>query len=519
MLIELQLCLPPEVLGGLGAADLAALGDGMVLPRAGERVRFKVQFAPGPHINPLSFLRRVPRDERRALVVVSPALIVDDGRGGNRASDAAEQLLKASWAQGVVVGLIGIGSTDVPGIDAVIAPQRLREDLHATLSQVACRLWYKLAPPEPDTRDQAPDLVLRAVRNKTRFSACLALRHRVYSSLGYLDAAIAASQIQLDFDGYDTRSKHFCVIDKNAGNTVVGTARLVSPSTLPQPNENDPTDYEAWCKQFANRERSRVYRDLLRMRSPASLPIVASFNHFYGLDAHQRYQELAYPQFSCEVSRVVVNPDYRGLGILRMLMAEAIRVASANRKRFLLLECAPFHQAMYEKLGFQAIKDNGVNHYRRAQRLDSWAVAMFLNLDNEHPVAASTSTFQLDVGRRDHAPVELAISDPRLDVQAIQQELNMPFVPPMDRDYSSRHVSKGTDGPLLAHLRLSLARLDESLDSVLLELHERLPGASVRLISGGEELPLFDQQDEGAPENDAIVAQIKVWLEGLHASA
>jgi hypothetical protein len=92
------------------------------------------------------------------------------------------------------------------------------------------------------------------------------------------------------------------------------------------------------------------------------------------------------------MSRVVVGEDFRGLGISRLLVRACVSAAIDLQHRFVVLECIPQHVPLYEKVGFEKIKD--VN-YQRAWGVNQLAVVMRLDLTN----------------RPDNIPVQIAIKD------------------------------------------------------------------------------------------------------------
>lgn len=524
MFIDLKLCLQPDALAQISARELAELVDGVALPQSRERARVVVEFACG-QTDPLDHLPADGTGDRRAVVIVSPKL-VKAGAAGVEASDDAQQLLETSWARRVVVGLIGVAERrcdDAVGLDAIVSSDDMKQGLFDAFRRVVQRLWFKVEPPR-STRSgfsRRPDLHLVRAADRETFRQCLALRHQVYSSLGYLDKDITDASIQLDFDCYDTRARQFAVIDRANDNRIAGTARLISPGLQPwqRPGvEIDGPQYERWCHEFAREEPGRVYRAILGKRIISSLPILDSFAYFGGLSDQDRYESLRYPQNSCEVSRVVVAPEYRGYSILHLLMERIVEEARLSRKNYLLLECAPFHEPMYGKLGFEVIKDKGRCYYTRAQRLDSWAVAMHLDLNEAHRIDTRDKGFRVNIEHSHQAPLELAISDPELDEQMIGQRMHAPYVPAADRNDVPVQAQKGTHGPLLAHLRLGLLDPGLSLCRVLDELHTRLPNAEVRLLSGSRELALDGPAERDERGCRTLINTINNWLEGLHVA-
>ena len=79
----------------------------------------------------------------------------------------------------------------------------------------------------------------------------------------------------------------------------------------------------------------------------------------------------------CEMSRVVVSEDFRGLGVSRLLVRASTAAAVELQHRYIVLECIPQHVTLYERLGFAKIKD--VKH-RRAWGVDQLAIVMRLDL-------------------------------------------------------------------------------------------------------------------------------------------
>jgi len=228
MLIELKLCLESAALAALSARDLAQLAEGVELPQAGDSVRVAVELADG-QTDPAHYLTSGAHSDRRALVIVSPKL-AEPTTDGCKASALAQHILETSWQRQIVVGLIGVTELSgdrAIGLDAVIAPEQIKHDLRAEFHRLVHRLWFKLAPPQVNrlARRKQPRLEALRVQDKASFRECLALRHRVYSALGYLEVDVAESQIRLDLDCYDTRAKHFVVMDRTA-DRVAATARL-----------------------------------------------------------------------------------------------------------------------------------------------------------------------------------------------------------------------------------------------------------------------------------------------------
>jgi predicted GNAT family N-acyltransferase len=219
---------------------------------------------------------------------------------------------------------------------------------------------------------------------------CLHLRFRIYEALGYLDEELSQDAEKLDVDCFDTHALHLCAVDLRSGD-VVGTLRIVLPTDPCQFADSAATvqgklDFgrvrrltqvvaaqAAWIREKAEPD------DLLRRRLHAYnhlayLPIL--FNSDFGRRWPNFLED--YPrEETAEISRVVVAPRYRGMGISRLLMRAAIAAASELNLRHLLLECIPQHIAMYGDYGFTDLYSG---HHCRVRDLDQYAIGMKLNL-------------------------------------------------------------------------------------------------------------------------------------------
>lgn len=531
MFVELKLDLNPHCLSLLRTQDLADLGSELALPSGGEPVAVGVEFCVVNQATVGFLAPHTPRD-RRVLIVVSPAL-VEGTPAGYKASPLAMHLLERSWNEGTVLGLVGVvpGETkNAAGLDCVVGDQPFTPHaLRGAIQKVASRLWFKLPPLRKATSRENDDLFeAQQIISKVQFCQSLKLRYLVYNALGYLDERITAASQKIELDGYDQAAIHYAVTSRSKPDRVVGTMRLIVPG---QHNLYHVTtvfrsaNYRAWCEELADAETDRVFRDKLRWPSANALPLLDSFDYFAALTDQTLFRDMIMPNQSCEVSRVVVHPEFRGNGILKLLMDKAIADASCIRKHYLLLECAPFHEAMYRKYGYQVIEDQGRRHYARAQKLDSWAVAMYLDLKpfahkNERPQARTPNgLYQLRILDRYRRDYTLTVGCKDLDRPGIDARLSIPY--PTSFSAKPRHafVAKGA-GPTLASLiHQMFVDLDVRMGQLMHELFRRLPGANVTLVRGdGNELSIkaaHCQQHSGTP---SLRERVSAWLEDGHVS-
>jgi GNAT superfamily N-acetyltransferase len=155
---------------------------------------------------------------------------------------------------------------------------------------------------------------------------------------------------------------------------------------------------EGYCREVANKYRSKLLKDLVNDAPAASMPI------FRWFDFRQRWKKELVPiEDYAELSRLVVDPEYRGTNVSRLLIRVVIAAAIDLGRKRLLLECAPFHGPMYEKYGFKTMDDkDGTRYFSRVQDLDVEGQGMRLDLEQakEHAeVAAARRLLNAAVGR------------------------------------------------------------------------------------------------------------------------
>jgi predicted GNAT family N-acyltransferase len=274
----------------------------------------------------------------------------------------------------------------ITDIDAVLKIDDVTpETLKRKLMQVATRLWLKSPVAGPSIMTNRDAIRVHRVQSEAQLKECFRLRHRVYDALGYLEEPVSRSASKIDVDSFDTKAIHFAAVDYRSGD-FVGTARLVTtvPRYMGQTVIGDPwrviRDHADWAKAIARQalvKEDRVFRE--KINQCINLPFPILLNSDFGTK-YRKLMEQQPPAFGGEVSRVIVSPFYRGLGISALLMRAVISTAFHLQKKFLLLECVPAHARMYEKYGFRLIE----GHHCRAQDLDQIAVGMSLSLD-DHP--------------------------------------------------------------------------------------------------------------------------------------
>lgn len=286
-------------------------------------------------------------DPARRLVLISDLLSRPD------AAPSADNLAKrcqeilGNYAFGTIA--IMALPQRIPDIDRAIRPDTSRSEFERALSLTIGRLQYVAAPTKAPAA-KCDSILVRPLRstNEMEFRSYFALRHRVYTVMGYLDDEMERCRSGLEINEADLHAIHLGAFCRTGPQErLVGTARVVT---------NDE----------ANMTLQRVFEGLVRndpvvrhrLISPylLSLPIFQSYDE---MDAIM--QEVFSRRQRCgEISRVIVESEFRGRGISRALVAEALRRSVDGGLERVFLECLKIHAGLYGRFGFQPIVEGPV---------------------------------------------------------------------------------------------------------------------------------------------------------------
>ena len=496
---------------------LSNLDGSIELPSLGEGVKIGISILPNEES---IFELLEQRGRKRHVFVVMSSDLVGMTPNGPTISPLATRLLEGS-RQGTIMGLIGIGPDVVEriqGFDYYINEESLDcLAIRDAVSQVATRLWYKLPPAEkgPDHKK----FTIKQVTTKQSLRLSLELRYQIYCALGYLSEPVRASQSRIELDCYDPTAIHYVVTSYDDPGRVVASMRLLIPEASPLLIGIRSADYRRWCGELANDEPTRVFRELLRRGHPNALPALDSFDYFTRIKDQPRFKELVLPRNSCEISRVVVDPEYRGRGLLNLLMEKAIGIAACNRKRYLLLECAPFHEPMYGKFGFQVIEDEGQRYYARERRLDAWVVAMYRELKDHDAENArkdqseAEKLYRMFIHDVQGHDVSLTIECEKLDLRDIGKCLSVPYPPPASPKPGTAYVPKAAKLSLGSAIRTAFKQLDPLLEAPLREVFRLLPKARLKLGDhAGREFIIEKAHCELGSTESRLRDRVSHWL-------
>ncbi len=245
------------------------------------------------------------------------------------------------------------------------------------INREADRIRLLMRPPRRKLRE-GEAIRVHVASSEEELKACLALRFDVYNRLGYLPEREAATKNHLEMDSFDRDALHFAATENTTGK-VVGTMRLLSGEygrliqKVQMLNTREVARRQrSWCERIAKDPNHTIFSQIVDGAYWLPLMIQQSFKF-----PPEWERRLSQPELCVELSRMVVDPRYRGLGVSRLMARTGIAASVATKRRWAFLECIPKHQVMYEKYGFKAIE--GVDR-ARAVELDQEAVAMYLEL-------------------------------------------------------------------------------------------------------------------------------------------
>lgn len=505
MLIELLILIQAEKTSSLLLEDLACLTQDSSIDYANEKIEFSTRIISSQR-NLLEIIEKKSRDLRSSsYIIISDQFVVNKTENIYKSSQLLSKIEKLIKHAKSFCGLIGIFSKEVPTAKSI---QKLCIDGYATfnhndieslrreLLKVVHRIWLKSPVVYHNTYTSSPfnSIVISSINSKDQLYECFRLREQVYEILGYISRK---GNNEFETDCFDPVSFHFRAIDKENSNKTVGTMRLIVPGLSSLINYTHPN---------LTRPNADWFNEITDQAFSISLPVFQNFLYFLNKKQKKNFQDdCIRSKEVCEISRVIVSPEYRGMGISRLLMNHALNVAKLLQRRYIWLECTPRHIEMYKKYGFEIKSYGDEIFYKRVQRFDTWAVAMFLDLNQgnklTYPSGSSITYYHLpiDTGRAKNYTLRFQYYDqPVNNIKKIFEQ--------------SRSVN-GKDTSLKELIQLSLTRLEiEQFVSFLESVYKDLEPEKLSLINNNGRNHVFDPSDIKFRKRDKILKYVDALL-------
>jgi predicted GNAT family N-acyltransferase len=172
------------------------------------------------------------------------------------------------------------------------------------------------------------------------------LRYDVYSALGYLQRSNPSG---LEIDPYDAYSIPLGAFDPVSGE-MIGTLRLITVELQP--------DYEHLIHGVLGGSADDALARRVLSPRPYRLPSMISSEIARQIAAFK-------PEgFAVrELSRTIVRPGRRGVGVSRRLMELGLAYATRRAPAVLIGSCLPEHVGMYARYGYRKLPHTGLDHF------------------------------------------------------------------------------------------------------------------------------------------------------------
>lgn len=284
------------------------------------------------------------------VILVSDGLIHpgDDWRPEWRATCAAKGL-REQFATKLYVSLaVDRLTKSIPDIDLILPTDCDVEKLMSGIQLLLERLQYYALPKK---RSRPARIEVRGLKNQNELREAFRLRYRTYQVMGYLGEDAFDNKTQMEVDWCDLSSNQYgaFVDDEGGERKLIATARLIMTRLC------DPR-YPFWTAAVVRSNPS------LRKSQARQQELLAGFKLpiFLTLPLNEQMRQAAMATHPwAELSRVIVAPAWRGLGISTDLVKLAIHDADERKVEAVLLECLDLHMNMYKNLGFSVLDLRG----------------------------------------------------------------------------------------------------------------------------------------------------------------
>jgi GNAT superfamily N-acetyltransferase len=179
----------------------------------------------------------------------------------------------------------------------------------------------------------------------------------VYDVMGNLSPEVIESGLGWEVDFHDGSALHYVAVDAES-QAVVGTARLVVPNR-PRGTYGLADAFASqgdWFRELTVGVVPPALRKKLLDAGTAALPMLQNVR------VGQAWRPLmAQAVRGVEMSRVIVDPAYRGFGLARALVRLSLAAALELGRRTVFAECFPGLTPMYRQHGFREIEGRGTD--------------------------------------------------------------------------------------------------------------------------------------------------------------
>lgn len=186
---------------------------------------------------------------------------------------------------------------------------------------------------------------MRIIATQPELSRYFKLRFEVWNAMGYIPENSALLQEKWEIDRFDRFSIPIGLFDSDKD--LIACARLVQAFGKERAQQINA------IKQCLDNAGKPAAADAFSLTGKVEQPfdILCEFKGFW-----EYYRTFVKENIDvAEVSRIIVTPSKRGLGLAEALVDSLISVAKVQDIDVLLLACRESLQALYQKCGFKAV--------------------------------------------------------------------------------------------------------------------------------------------------------------------
>jgi predicted GNAT family N-acyltransferase len=224
----------------------------------------------------------------------------------------------------------GVASASFVTKETAVTCRDVIPQLRKSIIRAALRKRVQIRPPASDEE----------------LAGYLALRYRVWDSIGFLRAENRNTQTKWEIDFWDRTAVPLCAIAPDS--KVIGCARLV------RSHGDEEKPYVSNIQNLLATVKEPVLDQLFRFPHSAQHPFDV-LQEFPGFRAHFRALLQARKK-PAEVGRVAVDAEYRGQFLSEALVDTAVSFAEAKQVSCIFLACRQELGPLYAKCGFEPVE-------------------------------------------------------------------------------------------------------------------------------------------------------------------
>jgi predicted GNAT family N-acyltransferase len=191
---------------------------------------------------------------------------------------------------------------------------------------------------KPPRKSDEPVLTLKILEDISELMEAYRLRYDVYESLNYLQQKNFS---RLEIDEYDWYSIPFGAFSAKTGE-LLGTLRLIT--------DRIQTPYSYKIQRILHESADDELTASSSKARPHPMPSINSSRVTKMMAKFNAEQRTVY-----EMSRMIVHPRFRGLGVSRGLMEFGLSCARLHGDPLLISSCIPQHVPLNERYGFMRL--------------------------------------------------------------------------------------------------------------------------------------------------------------------